>query len=169
MSGDDTANPIFVDPSGRRRRRVKRAAWLIVALGAAYCLLLVFFALAGVHVSAPGLPLVEQIPHVFGGGGTAPAPSQSASTPSSSYPQASGSAASGVLSPSGSPSLSALIPTAPASASARPSVAPTSRPTGSPTAKPTVAPTPTHSPTSTPGQIRSSTAPGSTHRWVTHP
>lgn len=56
--------PVFVDPSGRRRRLVRRLGMTVVALLLGYAALLVVLTVNGVHVSAPGLPLLEKPLHV---------------------------------------------------------------------------------------------------------
>lgn len=55
-----TAGPVFVDRSGRRRRAVKRLGVAVVSLGVAYGATLVLLATTGIHIDAPGLPLIEQ-------------------------------------------------------------------------------------------------------------
>lgn len=58
-SAGAVSDPVFVDRSGRRGRLVKRAGVLVSLLGLAYGVALVSLALVGVHISAPGLPLLE--------------------------------------------------------------------------------------------------------------
>lgn len=62
--GGPGAAPVFVDASGRRRRLVGRLAAGFALLGLGYAATLVLLALAGVHISAPGLPLVEHAPRL---------------------------------------------------------------------------------------------------------
>lgn len=159
---DTPVLPVFVDPSGRRSRRVRRAAWLLIALGCLYAVLLVIFALTGVRVDAPGLPLVEKIPHIF---------ADSPKAPSGPQPGSRVNPLVATVAPSGSPSPSAHAsssgsPSAQATASASVSASAHPHATGSPTAKPARSPTakPTHTPSS--GQSRSASAPGASHRPI---
>lgn len=58
-SGDPAtaARPVFVDPSGRRQRRVRRFGRLLVIPAAGYVALLLSAALGGPSVDSPYLPL----------------------------------------------------------------------------------------------------------------
>lgn len=69
MSGNRFAapDPVFVDPSGRRRRLITRMGIGISLLGAAYGMALLVLTLVGVHVQAPGLPFLEHLPRVSSG------------------------------------------------------------------------------------------------------
>lgn len=51
--------PVFVDASGRRQRRVRRAAQLLVIPAACYVALLISTVLGGPTISAPFVPLPE--------------------------------------------------------------------------------------------------------------
>ncbi|WP_181809097.1 hypothetical protein [Streptomyces shenzhenensis] len=53
----DRARPVFVDASGRRQRRVRRVARLLVIPAGAYVALLVSTLLGGPTISAPFVPL----------------------------------------------------------------------------------------------------------------
>ncbi|MEU6201787.1 hypothetical protein [Streptomyces sp. NPDC047061] len=55
----DPARPVFVDASGRRQRRVRRAARLLVIPAGVYVALLVSTLLGGPTLSAPFVPLPE--------------------------------------------------------------------------------------------------------------
>ncbi|QGN31880.1 hypothetical protein [Microlunatus sp. Gsoil 973] len=60
VGGGVVPSPVFVDRSGRRRRLVKRIGIGVTILGVAYGAVLVSLSTLGVHIDAPGLPLVEQ-------------------------------------------------------------------------------------------------------------
>ncbi|MGW7523345.1 hypothetical protein [Streptomyces sp. NPDC054783] len=52
----EPARPVFVDSSGRRQRRVLRAAWLLMIPAGGYVALLISTLLGGPSVSAPFVP-----------------------------------------------------------------------------------------------------------------
>lgn len=56
-----SSRPIFVDRSGRRQRLVRRIGIGVALLAVAYGMILIPLSLVGVHINAPGLPLVEQL------------------------------------------------------------------------------------------------------------
>ncbi|MGW3129637.1 hypothetical protein [Streptomyces sp. NPDC001076] len=56
---NDPARPVFVDASGRRQRRVRRAARLLVIPAGVYVALLVSALLGGPAVTAPFVPLPD--------------------------------------------------------------------------------------------------------------
>lgn len=144
MESGGPASPVFVDPSGRRHRRVVRGAWLLAGLGAAYIGLVVVSLLLPPSVSrlsVPGLgpvlpgpaaaPLAaaegeDDGPEVLLARSPSPRPGGSRSprpTPS----------AAGAPAPTGLPSLTPSVPP-----TTRPSPAP--RPTRASTAAPTAPP-----------------------------
>jgi hypothetical protein len=161
-----TAGPVFVDATGRRRRRVHRMGLILAAVAAGYLTLVVSTALGGPTVDAPFLPLPAppdatarhasgHVPSVKnrtapGSGGSTG--SGSRLTDSAVNATRSGSAASPV---SASPSSASL-----ASVSASP--------TGSASAGPSASASPGQT-TATPnanGKSHASTAPGASHRPV---
>jgi hypothetical protein len=70
--------PVFVDASGRRQRRVRRAGRLLAVPAAGYVVLLLVSALGGPTVSSPYLPLPAKGDHH---GSPSPGPSTSGRTP----------------------------------------------------------------------------------------
>lgn len=142
-----TRAPVFVDSSGRRRRRVLRAARLLVIPAGGYVALLISSALGGPTISAPFVPQ----PH-----STHPA------TPRATAPDSSpGTARSPEI---GSPTAARKTsdPTA-----TRATSRPTDRPTASDTSAPAVAPTSSAStPAVSPGSTSKGRAIGSSHKPV---
>ncbi|CAG7646105.1 hypothetical protein [Actinacidiphila bryophytorum] len=151
-SGDPAtaARPVFVDPSGRRQRRVRRFGRLLVIPAAGYVALLLSAALGGPSVDSPYLPLPAG--DADGAGSASPratAPDTAGSTPSA--------AGKGGAHGPASPSAKATAGSAPTAAAASPHPSAPGRTTapaaGSPaTATPTVThgrstathPVPTH-------------------------
>lgn len=68
---NDPARPVFVDASGRRQHRVRRAAQLLVVPAACYVALLISTVLGGPTISAPFVPLPDT-PHTATPHATAP-------------------------------------------------------------------------------------------------
>ncbi|MEV7387542.1 hypothetical protein [Streptomyces sp. NPDC091215] len=127
---NDPARPVFVDASGRRQRRVRRAARLLVIPAACYVALLISTVLGGPTISAPFVPLPDT-PHTATPHATAPgAPAGTG--------HAAGSAGSGTAYDGSRPGAS------------RTASGPTGRPTASTaaaaTSEPTTTPTGTTSP-----------------------
>jgi hypothetical protein len=166
-----TAGPVFVDATGRRRRRVRRVGLTLLVLAAGYLTLVVSTALGGPTVDAPFLPLpappdaterhasghVPSVKHRTAprSGGKVAAGAGSQLPDSAVNATQSGSAASSASSVSASPSS---VSSASTSAS----------PTGSASAGPSASPSPgqtTAAPTAN-GKSHASTAPGASHRPV---
>ncbi|MER5529869.1 hypothetical protein ABT075_35690 [Streptomyces sp. NPDC002677] len=61
-SENDPARPVFVDASGRRQRRVRRTARLLLIPAGVYVALLVSALLGGPTISAPFVPLPDTTP-----------------------------------------------------------------------------------------------------------
>ncbi|GGJ72077.1 hypothetical protein [Streptomyces brasiliensis] len=55
----ESVRPVFVDSSGRRQRRVKRAAWLLVIPAGGYVALLISTVFGGPSLNAPFVPQPE--------------------------------------------------------------------------------------------------------------
>ncbi|MFJ6901573.1 hypothetical protein [Streptomyces hokutonensis] len=142
-----SVRPVFVDSSGRRRRRVLRAARLLVIPAGGYVALLISSALGGPTISAPFVPQ----PH-----STHPA------TPRATAPDSSpGTARSPEI---GSPTAARKIPD---STATRTTSRPTDKPTASAAPAPAVAPTSSAStPAVTPGSTSKGRAIGSSHKPV---
>ncbi|MFI0895160.1 hypothetical protein [Streptomyces sp. NPDC020983] len=144
----EAARPVFLDPSGRRQRRVRRLGCLLAVPAAGYVALLLSTALGGPSVDSPYLPL----PAAPGHGPGAATPRHAAPGPAHRTPPTAGDAASA----GGTPTARAKAgSTSPAPAAAQPSAS------GSTTAA-TARPSATASPTVTHGR---STA---THPVPTH-
>ncbi len=164
-----TAGPVFVDATGRRRRRVRRVGLTLLVLAAGYLTLVVSTALGGPTVDAPFLPL--------------PAPPDGTERHASGHapsvkhrtaPRSGGKAGSGSRLPdsavnatqSGSAASSASsVSASPSSVS---SASTSASPTGSASAGPSASPSPgqtTAAPTAN-GKSHASTAPGASHRPV---
>lgn len=126
------ARPVFVDPSGRRQRRVRRMGRLLVIPAAGYAALLLSAAFGGPSFDSPYLPLPAG-----GGPGAASTRPAAPTTAGRTHPGA-----------TGAPGATGTgAPTAPPTAATRPAAAPASgvRRTPSATASaPTAAPTATH-------------------------
>jgi hypothetical protein len=76
------ARPVFVDPSGRRQRRVRRLGWLLVIPAAGYAALLLSAAIGGPSVHSPYLPLPAAGEHGAGSATARPsAPDTAGRTP----------------------------------------------------------------------------------------
>ncbi|ARF53487.1 hypothetical protein [Streptomyces gilvosporeus] len=119
----ESARPVFVDASGRRQRRVLRAARLLVIPAGGYVALLVSTMLGGPDISSPFVPHADSA-HSARPGATAPDPSSGTGHPArSASPTAAqknaGTAARKAPGPTGRPTAS----TAPAAPS-RPTAAP---------------------------------------------
>lgn len=141
--------PVFVDASGRRRRRVRRLGAGLAVLGVGYVVLLLSTVLGGPSVRMPLLP----------------APPAATVRPAHPGPQVSGPAARHT--PAGTPRRPAAA--APSAApGTQPGASTTALPstTRSTTAAPVAAPS-TAAPTTTKAHGRPTTAPG--HRPTTHP
>ncbi|GAA1235049.1 hypothetical protein GCM10009665_26520 [Kitasatospora nipponensis] len=140
--GPAVAAPVFVDGSGRRQRRVRRAGRLLAVPAAGYVVLLVSSALGGPTVNSPFLPLpgppatsAPPGPAAQPPAPTAAAPSQgpggvagpARSTPSGHHASAPGAAPLPVAAhPSGPPTATAPSTTpAPSPTTAGPPVGPT--------------------------------------------
>ncbi|MEU6505696.1 hypothetical protein [Streptomyces sp. NPDC046942] len=144
-SEDDPARPVFVDSSGRRQRRVLRAARLLVIPAGGYIALLVSTLLGGPGISAPFFP--QSGSHPATPGASAPDPA------GTGHPAAGADSAATHGTPRPTTRQSAGPDSRPAAASTAPAVA-----------APTRTPTPTATPT--PAQTRSSRgrALGSSHK-----
>lgn len=133
------ARPVFVDPSGRRQRRVRRLGRLLVIPAAGYVALLLSAALGGPSVDSPYLPLPAGGAH--GAGGATPrstAPGIAGRTPST--------ASKGDAPGSGSPTARATAGSAPAATGPSPRPSAPGKATASAAANPsaTAVPTVTH-------------------------
>ncbi|MEE4424500.1 hypothetical protein [Streptomyces bugieae] len=118
----ETARPVFVDSSGRRQRRVLRAARLLVIPAGGYVAVLISTMLGGPSISSPFVPHADSA-HPARPTATAPDPSPGTGHPArSASPTAtnSGTAARKTPGPTGRPTASAG-PVAPS----RPTAAPT--------------------------------------------
>ncbi|NUP44747.1 MAG: hypothetical protein HOY76_48900, partial [Streptomyces sp.] len=67
------ARPVFLDPSGRRQRRIRRFGRLLVIPAAGYAALLISTALGGPSVDSPYLPLPAGGDHASARPATSPA------------------------------------------------------------------------------------------------
>lgn len=163
------ARAVFVDPTGRRQRRVARVAWLLAGLGTAYVALVVVSLLLPpslTRLSVPGLgqllpgpaaaPLGQAEgeadgPDVLLGRSPSPAPARPTALPRPSR--------------SAPPATASPLPrvtTAPAAAPPRPAPGPaptTARPTPAATGRPATAPTQASRPSDPPGQASRSPKP----------
>ncbi|MEU9118404.1 hypothetical protein AB0C96_00830 [Streptomyces sp. NPDC048506] len=126
-SQSESARPVFVDSSGRRQRRVLRAARLLVIPAGGYVAVLISTMLGGPSISSPFVPHADS---AHSATPTATAPDSSSSSSDAGHPARSTSptAAREASGPTDR-SASSTAPTAP------------SRPTAAPTT--TAAPTPT--------------------------
>lgn len=120
----ESAGPVFVDSSGRRQRRVLRAARLMMIPAGGYVAVLISAMLGGPSISSPFVPHADS-PHSATPSATAPDSSSGTGDPArSASPTAtrkdSGATARKAPSPTGQPAAS----TAPAAPS-RPTAAPT--------------------------------------------
>lgn len=162
---------VFVDPTGRRHRRVARVAWLLAGLGTAYVALVVVSLLLPPslsRLSVPGLGPVlpgpaaaplgqaegeDEGPDVLLARSPSPAPARPTTLP---RPSRSASPAAGsplppeTTAPTAAPATTAPMP-APAPATARPTQAATGRPA--------TAPSPAPRPSDPPGQASRSPRP----------
>jgi hypothetical protein len=148
-SSSEAARPVFVDSSGRRQRRVVRAARLLVIPAGGYVALLISTLLGGPTVSSPFVPEAGS-PH--------------AATPRATAPDASSGAghaakSTGSLAARPGSGSTGRKTTAPATA-VRSASAPTA------TAAPAPAPTRTAAPTATAAPSAKGRALGSSHRPV---
>ncbi|MER5601595.1 hypothetical protein [Streptomyces sp. NPDC002265] len=146
--GPDTAQsesvrPVFVDSSGRRQRRVRRAARLLVIPAAGYVALLISAVLGGPSLSAPFVPQPDT-PHP-----STPHTSAPDASPGTGHSAGSSTAAQKNSTPTAAQTTSGSTDRSTASATSAATPVPTSA-TGiaSPTSTPTAAPTATPNPTS---------------------
>ncbi|MFI1096814.1 hypothetical protein [Streptomyces sp. NPDC020917] len=147
--------PVFVDPSGRRQRRVRRLGRLLAIPAAAYVALLLSTALGGPSVNSPYLPLPAAGDHRTGPAGPGAGDRTPATSPKGSSPAA-GSHAARPTAGSGT-----------GGASPRPSAAGTASPSAHPTAKGSAKPSATAVPTVTHGKSQV-THPAPTHTGRGH-
>ncbi|WP_317444084.1 hypothetical protein [Streptomyces collinus] len=148
----ESVRPVFVDSSGRRQRRVRRAARLLVIPAGGYIALLVSAVLGGPSLNAPFVPQPDS-PH--------------RSTPHASVPDASPGTGHSARRPE-----SAVARENSRSTAARQKSSPTGRPTASATSaatpgqttEPTTAPTSVTSPTSSPTSPASPATPAAPAR-----
>lgn len=128
---------MFVDASGRRQRRVRRAGRILAIPAAGYVVLLLSTALGGPSVNAPYLPLPAAPHHAKPAATTGGlATPTAAATGRATSRTASPTKTSGVSSPSAAAASTAPVPTGTASSSPSPSA--TRGKSG------TVRPTPSH-------------------------
>ncbi|WP_234543248.1 hypothetical protein [Streptomyces shenzhenensis] len=150
----DRARPVFVDASGRRQRRVRRVARLLVIPAGAYVALLVSTLLGGPTISAPFVPL--PLPDT-----THPAAPHKAGTGSSA---GTGQPAGGTASGAGDANSLPSAPRAAVGQSVPPTAATTPAATSAATAQPagttsaTPGPTSAASPTASPTTGATATA-----------
>ncbi|POX44811.1 hypothetical protein [Streptomyces sp. Ru72] len=83
-AGSDSARPVFVDSSGRRQRRVLRAARLLLIPAGGYVALLISAALGGPTLDAPFVPQPDPAHHPAKPSAAAPDTSPEASRPTGS-------------------------------------------------------------------------------------
>ncbi|MEU2625468.1 hypothetical protein [Kitasatospora sp. NPDC007106] len=123
--------PVFVDGSGRRRRLVRRAGWLLTVPAVGYLGLLASSLVGGPVLDAPFLPALPA--HTATPAATVPAespvPAAAGSEPASGPAGAAG--------PTGTRSTATTRPTVPATRTTAPA-------TPQPTATATTVPSPTH-------------------------
>ncbi|MFK0152540.1 hypothetical protein ACIQVK_10755 [Streptomyces sp. NPDC090493] len=139
---DDSVRPVFVDASGRRQRRVRRAARLLVIPAVGYVVLLISTVLGGPTISSPFVPLPDPT-HPAAPHATAPG---SGSGSSSGKGHAAGTAGSGA----GHGSSRGTAPGATSGAAGRPTTLASAAATAGPTATPTGTTSPTATTTATP-------------------
>ncbi|MFK0282309.1 hypothetical protein ACIQVL_17835 [Streptomyces sp. NPDC090499] len=137
---DDSVRPVFVDASGRRQRRVRRAARLLVIPAVGYVVLLISTVLGGPTISSPFVPLPDPT-HPAAPHATAPG-----SGSSSGKGHAAGTAGSGA----GHGSSRGTAPGATSGAAGRPTTLASAAATAGPTATPTGTASPTATTTATP-------------------
>ncbi|MGW7539797.1 hypothetical protein ACWGKQ_01540 [Streptomyces sp. NPDC054770] len=141
---DDPVRPVFVDASGRRQRRVRRAARLLVIPAVGYVALLISTVLGGPTISSPFVPLPDTT-HPAAPHATAPG-----SVSSSGTGHAAGTASSGAA----HGSSRGTAPGATSGAAGRPttltSAAATSGPAATPTGTASQTATTTATPSATP-------------------
>jgi hypothetical protein len=137
---DDAARPVFVDASGRRQRRVRRTARLLVIPAVGYVALLISTMLGGPTISSPFVPLPDT---------THPATSH-ATTPGSGSSSDTGHAAGTVSSGTAHGSSRGTTPGATSGAAGRPTTSTPPTATSGPTATPTGTASPTATTTATP-------------------
>lgn len=138
-SGDPAtaARPVFVDPSGRRQRRVRRLGWLLVIPAAGYAALLLSAAIGGPSVDSPYLPLPAAGNHVRGSATTPPAaPDSAGRTPAAT--------SDGTAGGSGSPTARATAGSAPTATGLSPRPSAPGSTTAAASAPATAVPTVTH-------------------------
>ncbi|WP_052352106.1 hypothetical protein [Streptomyces collinus] len=130
--GSDSVRPVFVDSSGRRQRRVRRAARLLVIPAGGYVALLISAVLGGPRLSAPFVPQPD---------------SPDRSTPRASVPDTSAGTGDSAESTRSAAARKNSRSTA-AQKNASPTERPTAPATTAATPVPTTAPTSAASPTS---------------------
>lgn len=136
--------PVFVDPSGRRQRRVRRLGRLLAIPAAGYAALLLSTALGGPSVDSPYLPLPEAGTHradpPAAGGGRTPAAATKHGVPGTGAPVA--RPATDGAAPSGVSPRPTTPPATPPGASTPASASPTGAASPGPSAS--AVPTVTH-------------------------
>jgi hypothetical protein len=145
------ARPVFLDPSGRRQRRVRRFGRLLVIPAAGYVALLLSTALGGPSVDSPYLPLPAGGGH-GAAGPTSPAAGTGDASPTPARRAGADPARTGDGSTAASGAATATAPAQRPPATSAPAtgtqVGTTPAPTASPTASHgksvTTHPTPTH-------------------------
>lgn len=149
-SPDPTGAPVFVDASGRRARRIRRLAAIIVLGCLGYGMALLIAALTGVPIEGAIVPYPAIGGHQHSDRPAVGPTNQPTPTGTSEQP-------SGDATPSATLASASAIPTA-AHTTGRPSATTTAaRTTGQPTA------------TATATRGKSTTAPGVTHKPTTRP
>ncbi|MGW7423039.1 hypothetical protein ACWGJB_23840 [Streptomyces sp. NPDC054813] len=144
----DPARPVFVDASGRRQRRVRRAARLLVLPAGVYVALLVSTLLGGPTISAPFVPLPDT---------THPATPR-ATTPGS--PAGAGQAAESASSGAAYENSGPTAPRTTSGKTGRPTAATAPVAVSATTATPTGTTSPTAGPTATAGPTTGASATG---------
>ncbi|MFD5734156.1 hypothetical protein ACFWIY_15140 [Streptomyces sioyaensis] len=137
----ESAGPVFVDSSGRRQRRVLRAARLLLIPAGGYVAVLISAMLGGPSISSPFVPHAES-PH--------------SATPTATAPDSSSDTGHPTRSASPTTARKTPGPTDPPAASTAPAAP----------SRPTAAPTRTAAPTSAPGHSSKGRALGSSHKHV---
>ena len=137
------AQPVFLDPSGRRQRRVRRLGRLLAIPAAGYVALLLSTALGGPSVDSPYLPLPAAGDHHTGGTTTGhQAPSTAGSGSAGRKKGASPGSRTAQPTTSGGTAGVSPHPAAPATAPASSAASPSASASAGPSATPV--PTATH-------------------------
>ncbi|MFF7751942.1 hypothetical protein ACFZCP_22415 [Streptomyces sp. NPDC007971] len=151
----ESGRPVFVDSSGRRQRRVRRAARLLVIPAGVYVVLLISTLLGGPSISSPFVPQAGST-HPATPRATAPGTSSGTGHPARSAGPGAGHNSSGAAArKTPGPAERSAASTAPA-ATPRSTAAPTS----------IAAPAPAPAPTAAPAPSSKGRALGSSHRPV---